>query len=145
MCLDATVNMTEDERELACGTTSYVFMEYFPTNLAQEVKELEKKGQKLGERQALFLLLQVFMILFCYLSPITSNFLLIFQMTKAALAIDHLNKNGLAHRDIKLNNFMVRPDSSQYYALRMIDFGCTTLFYSNVKLGNPGMWTPVNY
>lgn len=74
-----TIRCDDLERELGTGTTSYVVMSLAHKTLAGFVSE----RPPLPERHVLLLMLQL------------------------ASAIAHLNRHGVAHRDLKLDNIVI--------------------------------------
>ncbi|KAH3759533.1 PTEN induced putative kinase 1 [Pelomyxa schiedti] len=103
---DATLNPSPEEKNFGTGKTTYFVMEFYD----QSLLEIVQHQTIWEERELLLILLQV------------------------AKALDHLNRNGIAHRDLKLGDVMVNSDGS----VHVVDFGCaaTKLLSSEVE-GNP--------
>ena len=55
-------------------------------------------------------------------------------------AISYLNKCGIVHRDIKLDNILCMRDSACNVNIKLIDFGFGTFIYRDQKL-NEGVGT----
>ena len=61
------------------------------------------------------------------------NALFIYQQI---LAIEHLNKFGIVHRDIKPDNLMLNIENNQYI-IKLIDFGLSKIISPNEKTNEP--------
>lgn len=59
-------------------------------------------------------------------------------MRQVVLAVCHCCKRGVFHRDIKLENILVNPDTLE---VKLIDFGCGTLLTDEVYMEMAGLFT----